>query len=237
MPSCRGHRLRQAQRTGRWIKLNRADFSGTRDFASILKNFYRNTLRKLPGAQRTKAEQLCDEGLLNAAGHRLMLEEEQVRGEFGITDDTLDTLSRERLIRRERRLESVFYEISHDRLAEAILHFRRFRLPRNVRRWVYPAAIVVAGVLAGVVLLLVFQTQLRVRERQLFLNSVARFTTELADKFRFVPGTTGVMRAIVTENDRLANELAVRSRPGWPRWRRSGSSAMPLQSVGLRWPT
>lgn len=126
------------------VALTPADFNGTQGFASVLKHFYRDTLRKLAPSQRRKAQKLCEEGLLGASGHRLMLEEAQIRNEFGVKGETLTTLSQERLVRRERRLESAFYEISHDRLAESIFGSRAFRLPPTVKRvfWTAGAAAV-----------------------------------------------------------------------------------------------
>ena len=126
------------------VQLGQADFGGDKAFASVLKNFYRDTLKKLPGSQRGKAEELCEEELLDTAGHRLMLQEDQILKEFGIKPQTLASLSEDRLLRRERRLESVFYEISHDRLAESIKQSRRIRLPKSVRRVFWPVAGVVA---------------------------------------------------------------------------------------------
>ena len=90
----------------------------------MLGNFYHDTLEKLPNSLRDKAEELCEHGLIDRDGHRLLLERGQIRRDFGIEAETLDFLARERLVRREPRLESVFYEISHDRLAESILASR-----------------------------------------------------------------------------------------------------------------
>jgi tetratricopeptide (TPR) repeat protein len=118
----------------------------------VLKNFYRDTLLQLDGSQRRKAAELCEEGLLDASGHRLMLEEGQIRNDFRITLQSLAILSYERLLRRERRLESAFYEISHDRLAESILRAKRFRLPKRVKRALWTAAIMAPIVLAGLLL-------------------------------------------------------------------------------------
>lgn len=131
------------------VELTLADFNGGKDFASVLNNFYRDTLRKLPRSQRKRAEALCEEGLLDASGHRLMLEEGQLRRAFGLEAETLTALLQERLVRRERRLESVFYEISHDRLAESIFASRRFKLPTHVRRGLYIASI--ALILGGLI--------------------------------------------------------------------------------------
>ena len=134
------------------IELTLADLNGSQGFASVLNNFYRDTLRKLPRSQRKKAEALCEEGLLGASGHRLMLEESQIRGDFGVEAETLATLSQERLVRREKRLESVFYEISHDRLADSIFASRRFRLPANVKRAFWAAGVAALLLVGGLVL-------------------------------------------------------------------------------------
>lgn len=123
------------------------DFRGTQDFESVLKNFYRDTLQRLP--QRAKAQQLIEEGLLGAAGHRLMLEERQILSDYDVTSETLQTLETSRLIRRERRLESVFYEISHDRIADSIFRNRPARLPRRVRRMLWAAAAVALLIVVG----------------------------------------------------------------------------------------
>jgi hypothetical protein len=131
---------------GTLVRLTPADFDGSKAFDSVLKNFYRDALLTLDGPQRRRAEVLCEEGLLDPAGHRLMMEEQQIQTEFGITTRSLATLSMARLLRRERRLESAFYEISHDRLAESIMHSKRFRLPRKVRRRLWSAAVVALGI-------------------------------------------------------------------------------------------
>ncbi|HEX6087490.1 MAG TPA: hypothetical protein VF266_23355 [Thermoanaerobaculia bacterium] len=125
------------------------DFRGTHDFESVLKNFYRGTLQSV--AQRSKAQRLIEEGLLGASGHRLMLEERQIRSDYGVTPETLRALENSRLIRRERRLESVFYEISHDRLADSIFRNRTRRLPRSVRLALWAAALVAITVVTGLI--------------------------------------------------------------------------------------
>ncbi len=131
------------------LELALDDFAGSQDFDAVLRNLYHETLANLPRAQRNKVEVLCEEGLLNASGHRLMLEEGQIHSEFGVTQTTLDTLSTERLLRRECRHESTFYEISHDRLAESILKSKRFRLPRRLKLMLW------AGVSASLLIIVV----------------------------------------------------------------------------------
>ena len=131
-------------------RLTPEDFRGAQDFESVLKNFYRNTLQRIGARpQRTKAQVLVEEGLLGGAGHRLMLEERQIGSDYGVTPETLQTLESSRLVRRERRMESVFYEISHDRIADSIFRGRSSRIPRKVRRWLWVAAVVGVWVVVG----------------------------------------------------------------------------------------
>ncbi|OYV02134.1 MAG: hypothetical protein CFE45_01700, partial [Burkholderiales bacterium PBB5] len=109
------------------------NFQGRDDFKAVLQGFYDHCMARLPRGQRGPARRLCEEGLLDAEGHRLMLDVGQITGKFGVEEPTLAALDEDRLLRRERRLESVFYEISHDRLAMTIRDARRFRLPRRWR--------------------------------------------------------------------------------------------------------
>jgi hypothetical protein len=116
------------------IPLTAAEFDGAEDFGSVLNNFYHNVLDKLPKSSRTKAEELCEHGLLDRDGRRLPLAQQEIMTRFGVGAETLDILAGERLVRRERRLESVFYEISHDRLAGSIFAFRRNKLPEKEQK-------------------------------------------------------------------------------------------------------
>ncbi|HYK02706.1 MAG TPA: tetratricopeptide repeat protein [Thermoanaerobaculia bacterium] len=134
------------------ITLTPQDFQGAQRFESVLKNFYRDTLAKVSsGSERKKAADLCEEGLLGSGGHRLMLEERQIIGDYDVSKETLATLERERLVLRERRLESVFYEISHDRLAESIFAARGNKLPRRLRRTLWAIGVVTALAVIGLV--------------------------------------------------------------------------------------
>jgi tetratricopeptide (TPR) repeat protein len=123
-----------ALRSGQPVVLTLADFRGAHEFSSVLHNFYRDTVDKLsPLSKRRRAAVLCEEGLLDEAGHRLMLHEGQILADYGVKPQTLAALGQTRLIRSERRLENTFYEISHDRLAESIVTARGGRLPKKTR--------------------------------------------------------------------------------------------------------
>jgi hypothetical protein len=135
------------RKPGDRVTITLSDFTGSQDFASVLKNFYQHTLDKLPRLQKKRAEELCAEGLLNASGHRSMREEGEIQKEFRIEKNTLDILVKERLVRCEPRHESVYYEISHDRLADSIFASKRFRFPKKVRRALWTAGIVVPIIL------------------------------------------------------------------------------------------
>jgi tetratricopeptide (TPR) repeat protein len=175
-----------AARKGAGARLTPEDFRGTHDFESVLKNFYRDTLQRIsPRSQRVKAQLLSEEGLLGAAGHRLMLEERQIESEYDVTQETLQTLESSRLIRRERRLESVFYEISHDRIADSIFRGRTAKLPRKVRQALWAAALAALAIVA--VLLVVNQRVSRERdvaERWMRVLLGQEFFGELRDSGR-----------------------------------------------------
>jgi len=133
------------------VTLTMNDFKGSDAFAVVLENFYRDVLGRIssPG-ERKRAAALCEEGLLGSSGQRLMLEKTQILSEYDISESTLDVLGRERLVREERRMESTFYELSHDRLAESVFAARSGKLPKAVRRalWAYGvAALLIAAVL------------------------------------------------------------------------------------------
>src|SRR5262249_10500407 len=90
-------------------------------------------IRRIPSWwQRNRARLLCEEGLLNRQGLRLSLEEHQIIDTYRVRAETLDTLVDARLLRKEPRLESFYYEISHDSLAQPVVNTRRFRLPKRV---------------------------------------------------------------------------------------------------------
>ena len=67
----------KARRRDGSVMLTREDFRGVRGFDAVLENLYRDILLKLPRPQRKGAHALCEEGLLNATGHRLSLEGER----------------------------------------------------------------------------------------------------------------------------------------------------------------
>lgn len=112
------------------------DFGGLPGLERLVREYYRQVLDRIaaPDARR-RAQLMFEEGLLDPAGKRLMLEQGEIEREYRLDVPTLDALVASSLLRREPRNESVFYEISHDRLTDTIARQRKPRLPR----WVMPA--------------------------------------------------------------------------------------------------
>lgn len=120
-----------------------ADFGGPAGLETLVHHYYSGELDKLPDrATRRRAVAMFEEGLLDPSGKRLMLEQDEIRRQYGLEEPALGALVESRLLRREPRNESIFYEISHDRLTDVIARHRTARLPR----WVWPA-LGVAGLL------------------------------------------------------------------------------------------
>lgn len=135
--------------TGGPVTLEPGSFGPEFRYEHVLRDFYRDVLSELPRGQRLRAARLCEEGLLDRSGHRLMLEATQIERDFGLRAATLTWLTQERVLLRERRRESVFYEIGHDRLAESIAQTRRFRVPRRYRRALWTGAVVIPMLLGA----------------------------------------------------------------------------------------
>jgi tetratricopeptide (TPR) repeat protein len=131
------------------VKLTKNDFKGSNAFAVVLANFYRDVLSRIPSPpERRRARALCEDGLLGSSGQRLMLEKKQILSDFGVSESTLEVLGRERLVREERRMESTFYELSHDRLADSVFAARSEKLPKSVRRALWASGVAALLILA-----------------------------------------------------------------------------------------
>jgi tetratricopeptide (TPR) repeat protein len=121
------------------------DFGGLPGLERLVREYYQQVLGRIaqPGARRC-AQLMFEEGLLDPAGKRLMLEQGEIEREYSLDAPTLDALVASSLLRREPRNESVFYEISHDRLTDTIARHRKPRLPRWVKPTLSVGALIVA---------------------------------------------------------------------------------------------
>ncbi|TXI18877.1 MAG: ATP-binding protein [Nitrosomonas sp.] len=114
---------------------------GEKRLNAIVKNFYQQTLATLPQRDRWNAQRLCEEGLLNAEGFRLPLQENEIFKQYHLGSQALAPLVEARLLRKESRLESNFYELSHDSLARPILESRPWKLTYKQRLVAYSGLI------------------------------------------------------------------------------------------------
>jgi hypothetical protein len=137
-------KVQQAQAQGqRDIRVDRESLGGRRAMEGILQHFYLDAIRRLPEGQRNRARFLCEEGLLSPEGHRLSLVESHIREMYKLRPAALQILVDARLLRKEERLESFYYELSHDSLTQPVLNSRRWRMPKSVKK----ISLKVAGVL------------------------------------------------------------------------------------------
>jgi hypothetical protein len=89
--------------------------------AGVYGNFYLYSIKHLSKPRlRSHARSLRGEGLLTKNGRRPSMLEEKLLKRFKIERDSLRILEHARLVRREQRQGALYYEISHDRIAEAI---------------------------------------------------------------------------------------------------------------------
>jgi tetratricopeptide (TPR) repeat protein len=125
--------------------LTLADFGGVAGLERLVHGYYSGEIASVgDSATRKKVVRLFEVGLLDPSGSkRLMLERDEIQRDYGLDETVLSGLVTSRLLRREPRNESVFYEISHDRLTEAIARHRSVRLPR----WVLPSLGVAAALI------------------------------------------------------------------------------------------
>lgn len=148
------------------------DFGGQSGLQRLVHRYYKDVLEKLSPTARKKAVILFERGLLDPSGKRLMLEQDEIRRDYGLEEATLNTLVENRLLRREPRNESVFYEITHDRLTDVIAKNRSIRVPQ----WVFHALI-----LSGVVILALAATLFFVVKSTREEEKARRATTQALD--------------------------------------------------------
>lgn len=114
-------------------QFTRSLLGGEKRLNTIVKNFYQQTLAKLPKHHQKNAQNLCEEGLTSNEGFRLPLQENQIFEQYKLDSLALAPLVEARLLRKEARLESYFYELSHDSLTRTIVENRPRRLTPKQR--------------------------------------------------------------------------------------------------------
>jgi tetratricopeptide (TPR) repeat protein len=152
------------------------ELGGKKRLDKIVQNFYQQTLAKLSWRDRRYAQRLCEEGLLNAEGFRLPLQENEILKSYKLSPPALSTLVESRLLRKDPRLESFFYELSHDSLAKPILDARPWKLTRKQRNFG------VGGVVLLIMLALFSSWQLQAKRRAELAHERAQQAREAAEE-------------------------------------------------------
>jgi len=125
-------KVRQKQSDGKnEILVNESYLGDDRSMEMVLQNFYIDSVRNISTKrQHKRIYRMCKEGLLNHQGQRLSLEESELKRIYKVNSETLEDLLDVRLLRKEPRLDSFYYEISHDSIARSVagIHLRRDKL-------------------------------------------------------------------------------------------------------------
>ena len=119
------------QRDGRESQtVSLADLGGEEGLNATLRDFYEGVLRRIPHVPtRRRARRLCDQYLISPEGHRLSLDEREVRRLLRLDAGVLGTLVDQRLLRMDRRADSCYFELSHDCLIGPVRASRMIRTP------------------------------------------------------------------------------------------------------------
>ncbi len=105
-----------------------AFYGGREGLGQILEEFYQKRLAELPVIERKPAALLIELALINENNRRRSVDQSELLARPGVTPGLLRALEDKRLVRKEPRLDSFYYEISHDTLLAPILKFRKERL-------------------------------------------------------------------------------------------------------------
>jgi tetratricopeptide (TPR) repeat protein len=204
------------------VTLGVQDFGGAAGLERLVHDYYERVLIRIPPGARGRAQHMFEEGLLDPAGKRLMLEQGEIEREYRLDAATLNDLVASGLLRREPRNESIFYEISHDRLTDTIARHRKPRLPR----WVWPT--LATGALILAIVSVALWNQYRLTEEARAARYEAEYTLgqllgeTLVSRLRDA-GLSDALRRILqlTGSGEIRDDYTV-GLAGVLRWRHSG---------------
>ena len=105
-------------------------FGGQAGLGHIIRDFYMAKIGELPVEQQLPARELLEEQLITDSGRRRSVAEDELPADRSL----LDRLVEMRLLRKEPRLRTFYYEISHDTLVEPILEkYKERKMEEEVR--------------------------------------------------------------------------------------------------------
>lgn len=121
-----------AQKTECGFLVSPAFYKSREGIAGMLEGFYEKQLAILrPSQKMMLARQVIEMELLTATGKRQSVVEEELMQNSGISRDLLLELEGLRLLRSETRLDSLYYEITHDTIVPPIWKARRIAEERQ----------------------------------------------------------------------------------------------------------
>lgn len=103
------------------LKVTMEDLGGEEGLKAILRDFYRRQLYALPTWRiRRSVRRLCQEYLISPEGRRLSMDEKEITRLFKLDSKILESLVDNRLLRSDQRVDTTYYELSHDTLIAPI---------------------------------------------------------------------------------------------------------------------
>lgn len=155
------------------IEVDDKIISSSKDLAKVVTGYYLDTIKdfgdnirsrrakeavslgnlvfRRAGRLKSQARRLCEHGLLSGQGDRIPLSQQQITNDYVLTQKDLDFLVERRLLRKEQKLKSYIYELSHDSLVQPILSKRRFRLSTQAWSGLVGVAFIVMTVVTVIV--------------------------------------------------------------------------------------
>ncbi|MCI0471746.1 MAG: hypothetical protein L0Y73_08820 [Candidatus Aminicenantes bacterium] len=111
--------------------VKKEDLGGEFGMDNVFRHFYEDRLADMnTNREKRRVRRLCEKGLISDSNRRLSLEEEIIEEQFKVSPAMLVKLVDNRLLRAEKRVGSVYYELSHDTLITPIrLSQRKRRIP------------------------------------------------------------------------------------------------------------
>lgn len=129
---CRAIELQVIQKNTRSV--TPALYGGPTGLGHIIRDFYIAKIGELPDAERMPARRMLEEQLITDSGRRRSVAEDDLLQVEHTNQHLLDRLVEMRLLRKEPRLRTFYYEISHDTLVQPILEkYRERRHEEEVR--------------------------------------------------------------------------------------------------------
>ena len=101
------------------FEIKPAYYGGKEGIQTILHEFYEGILEEIDPKQKNKVQKLIEENLIRNE-RRIMMEESVIIEEFRMNKELLKLLTDKRLLRKEPKRGTFYYEVSHDTLIKPI---------------------------------------------------------------------------------------------------------------------